>query len=282
MSEQLHGIKKYVEERKKQLAESITQLSKKPLLYIIRVGNDPASVRYTNNKMKDAEEVGIECVLMELPEDISEGALLETMGALNRAEKVDGYIVQLPLPKHISEEKIKLAIDPNKDVDGFHPLSKTVPATPLGIYNFLLLEGTQFGGDPLKQWYRGLNAVVIGRSTIVGRPMAKLLLDLDMNVTILHSKTEEADKKLYIKNADVIVVATGHRGTLTKDYEFKSSALVFDVGINFDENGKLCGDCDKDLPVDYQSPVPGGVGLLTRLSVLENVVKLTKEHLHEN
>jgi methylenetetrahydrofolate dehydrogenase (NADP+)/methenyltetrahydrofolate cyclohydrolase len=166
-----------------------------------------------------------------------------------------------------SEEKINLAINPAKDIDGFHPESKTVAATPLGVYTYLKDMNYEFSGK---------NAVIIGRSHIVGRPMHKLLLDANMNVTILHTKTSEEDKRFYLEHADLIVVAAGKAGVLNKAYKLKESAVVMDVGINFDENGKLIGDCEKDLPVAFQSPVPGGCGLLTRLAVIENLIELSK------
>jgi len=259
-------IKEYVAAKKEKLKAAIAD---KPgmRLMIVQVGHVPASDRYVRNKMADAAEVGLECGLISVPEDISEAELLNDLDALNKDDSVTGYLVQLPLPKHISEEKVKLAIAPKKDVDGFHPLSKTVPATPLGIYNYLKDMGYDFLGK---------NAVVIGRSNIVGKPMAQLLLKESMNVTVLHSKTGDADKRNYLANADLIVVATGHRHTLTADYLLKPSAVVIDVGINVNDDGKLCGDCDVGLPVAFQSPTPGGVGLLTRISVIENLISLSK------
>lgn len=259
-------IKEYVAEKKEKLRQ---KLQKQPTLkmVIIQVGHVPASDRYVRNKAKDASEVGIDCEITNLPEDITEEALLELLKGLNEDQTVTGYLVQLPLPKHISENKVKLAIAPEKDIDGFHPLSKTVPATPLGIYNYL---------KDMNYEFQGKNAVVIGRSNIVGKPMAQLLLKESMNVTVLHSKTTDTDKIHYIAYADLIVVATGHRHTLTSNYVLKPDAIVIDVGINVDDDGKLCGDCDPELPVAFQSPVPGGVGLLTRMSVIDNLIELSK------
>ena len=258
-------IKEYVAEKKERL--KIELANKKLVMVIVQVGHVPASDRYVRNKIKDAEEVGITCDLINLSEDISEADLLCQLEILNTRKDVDGYLVQLPLPKHISEEKVKLAIAPEKDIDGFHPLSKTVPATPLGIYNYL---------KDMKYEFVGKNAVVIGRSNIVGKPMAHLLLKESCNVTVLHSKTKEADKIEFLRHADLIVVATGHRDTITKEYELNPDAVVFDVGINVKEDGKLTGDCGKDLPVVFQSPVPGGVGLLTRIAVIDNLIELAK------
>ena len=259
-------IKEYVAEKKERLKKELA--GKDPLkMVIIQVGHVPASDRYVRNKAKDAAEVGIDCEIVNIPETTTEDELLTLIDGLNCDDAVTGYLVQLPLPKGISEEKIKVAITPDKDIDGFHPLSKTVPATPLGIYNYLKDMNYEFVGK---------NAVVIGRSNIVGKPMAQLLLKESMNVTVLHSKTKEEDKEFYIANADLIVVATGHRHTLHADYQYKENAIIFDVGINNDENGKLCGDCDPDLSVEFQSPVPGGVGLLTRMSVIDNLIELSK------
>ena len=259
-------IKEYVAEKKERLKKELSEQD--PIkMVIVQIGHVPASDRYVRNKAKDAAEVGIDCEIDNLPEDIEEEVLLDMLEGLNKEHSVNGYLVQLPLPKHISEEKVKLAVAPEKDIDGFHPLSKTVPATPLGIYNYLKDMNYEFVGK---------NAVVIGRSNIVGKPMAQLLLKESMNVTVLHSKTPEVEKRMFIRHADLIVVATGHRHTLTADYELKPTAVVIDVGINVNEEGKLDGDCDRDLPVAFQSPVPGGVGLLTRLSVIDNLIELTK------
>jgi methylenetetrahydrofolate dehydrogenase (NADP+)/methenyltetrahydrofolate cyclohydrolase len=259
-------IKEYVAEKKNKLKHTVNENDNLKMV-IVQVGHVPASDRYVRNKIRDAEEVGILCELNNLPEDISEEALLTLMEGLNHDDSVTGYLVQLPLPKHISEEKVKLAIAPEKDIDGFHPLSKTVPATPLGIYNYLKDMGYEF---------QGKNAVVIGRSNIVGKPMAQLLLKESMNVTVLHSKTAPEDKRFYLAHADLIVVATGHINTLNDSYLLKEDAVVFDVGINVGIDGKLIGDCAKGLPVAFQSPVPGGVGLLTRIAVIDNLIELSK------
>lgn len=258
-------IKEYVTAKKLALKESIANKTLKAV--IVQVGNVEASNRYVRNKLKDLEEVGIDTELIKLPEDVSEKDLLDLLGALNSDDTVTGYLVQLPLPKHISEEKVNLAINPAKDIDGFHPLSKTVAATPLGIYTYLKDMNYNFSGK---------NAVVIGRSNIVGKPMHKLLLDANMNVIMLHTRTTEEDKRFYLEHADLIIVAAGRAGILNNSYKLKESAVVMDVGINFNSEGKLIGDCEKDLPVAFQSPVPGGCGLLTRLSVIDNLIKLSK------
>ena len=235
-------IKEYVAEKKEKLKKSRLNLK----MVIVQIGHVPASDRYVRNKAKDAAKVGISCEIINLPEETTEAELLKLLEGLNADPDLTGYLVQLPLPKHISEEKVKLAITPEKDVDGFHPLSKTVPATPLGIYNYL---------KDMKYEFQGKNAVVIGRSNIVGKPMAQLLLKESMNVTVLHSKTSESDKAFYLEHADLIVVATGHMHTLTAGYEIKPTAIVIDVGINVNDDGKLCGDCDPDLPVALGRPL---------------------------
>lgn len=256
-------IKEYVAAKKDSLRESLSGTTLKAA--IVQVGNVEASNRYVRNKIKDLEEVGIVTELIKLAENTTEEQLLAVIEGLNADPTVTGYLVQLPLPKCISEYTINLAIDPKKDIDGFHPLSKTVAATPLGIYTYLKDMNYNFSGK---------NAVIIGRSNIVGKPMHKLLLDANMNVIMLHTRTTEEDKRVYLEHADLIIVAAGCAGILNKSYKLKESAVVLDVGINFNSEGKLIGDCEKDLPVAFQSPVPGGCGLLTRLAVIENLIKL--------
>jgi methylenetetrahydrofolate dehydrogenase (NADP+)/methenyltetrahydrofolate cyclohydrolase len=265
----MQNIKEYVAERKQQIKNEIEYRKLNgitiPHLAIIQVGNVSASNTYVKNKIADCEACGVTCELYHYAEDISETHLLKIIEDLNNDNVITGFIVQFPLPKHISEAKVMKAIATEKDLDGFNKYSKTTPATPLGIYKYLKDMNYDFVGK---------NAVVIGRSEIVGKPMAELLINESMNVTVLHSKTPEHAKKLYLANADLVVVATGHIGTLTKDYYLKKSAIVFDVGINFGQDGKLIGDCERDLCVEFQSPVPGGCGLLTRLALLENAFEL--------
>ena len=185
----------------------------------------------------------------------------------NTDPSIDGFIVQLPLPKHISEAKITEAIDYKKDIDGFTKQSLVNPATPQGILTYL--EDNNFN-------FVDANAVVIGRSNIVGRPMAKLLLDKSCNVTVIHSKTSTEHKEDFVANADLIVVATGHRNTLT-DYDLRhnKNCFIVDVGMNRNDEGKLCGDCE-GVTVCEKTPVPNGVGRLTRLALLMNIVKVYK------
>ena len=261
----MQNIKEYVEAKKAALKKQLEGTNLKAV--IVQVGNVEASNRYVRNKIKDLEEVGIETKLAKFPEDTTEAQLLAFLRGLNENSMVTGYLVQLPLPKRISEERVNSVIYPWKDIDGFNVLSKTVPATPLGVYTYLKDMNFEFSGK---------NAVIIGRSHIVGRPMHKLLLDANMNVTVLHTKTSEDDKRFYLEHADLIVVAAGKAGVLNKSYKLKESAVVMDVGINFNADGKLIGDCEKDLPVAFQSPAPGGCGLLTRLAVIENLIALSK------
>jgi methylenetetrahydrofolate dehydrogenase (NADP+)/methenyltetrahydrofolate cyclohydrolase len=267
----MQNIKEYVAERKRQIKNEIEYRNLMrdfvPHLAIIQVGAVEASSRYVKNKIADCAECGITCELYHYNEDISEAHLLKIIEDLNNDNVITGFIVQFPLPKHISETKVMKAIAPEKDLDGFNKYSKTTPATPLGIYKYLKDMNYEFTGK---------NAVVIGRSEIVGRPMAELLINESMNVTVLHSKTPVPAKKLYLANADLIIVATGHIGTLTKECELKKSAIVFDVGINFDENGKMIGDCERGLLVEFQSPVPSGCGILTRMALLENALELIR------
>ena len=261
-------IKEYVANEKLKLAEEIKNMDRVPCLAIIQVGDVPASNAYVRGKIKDCDEVGAKALHIRLPEEVSEEELLAKIEELNKDETIDGLIVQLPLPKHISEAKVKLAVDPRLDVDGFHPLTSFVPCTPKGIVDYLRDEGFVFTGK---------NAVVIGRSNIVGKPMAKLLLKENCNVTVLHSKTTQEDMAFYIAHADLIVVAVGRLFFLDERFAYKPSAVIVDVGINRNEEGKLKGDAKDGLPVALQTPVPGGVGLLTRLSLLKNVLIAAKK-----
>ena len=259
-------IKEYIKARKEEIKPEVSKMDKKPTLAIVQLNEDEASKAYVKGKLKDAAELGIEARHIKLPVETSEKELLKVMAKLNKDKKLDGFIVQMPLPKQINEETVKLAVAPSKDVDGFHPLSELNPCTPQGIMNYLKHEGVEFLGK---------NAVVIGRSNIVGKPMAKMLLKESCNVTVLHSKTSKEDMARYLKNADIVVVAVGRKHLITKEFEFKPSAILVDVGINRDEEG-LHGDIEPGLPVKLQTPVPGGVGLLTRLALMENLLKIHK------
>ena len=257
-------VKEYVKARKEEIKNLVLSLDKKPCIAIVQVNEDAGSNAYVKGKLKDADELGIKADLIKLPIDTSEEELLKVIDELNNDDVHDGFIVQMPLPKQINEERVKLAVSPKKDVDGFHPLSSLSPCTPKGIMNYLHSENVPILGK---------NAVVLGRSNIVGKPMAKLLLKESANVTVLHSKTTPEDMKRYIENADIIVVAIGKMHFLDNRFNYKETATVIDVGISRDENG-LHGDALPNLPVKLQTPVPGGVGLLTRLALYENLLEI--------
>ncbi len=247
-----------------------------PKLVVILVGEDSASKIYVKNKVKMCEKVGIASEVINLSESTSEEELLTIINENNKDTSVNGILVQLPLPKHICEENILQAIDPIKDVDCFHPVNvgklyigmgEFMPCTPYGI--ICLLE--KYNID-----IAGKNAVVIGRSNIVGKPMAQLLLQKNATVTICHSKTK--DLKNVVSNADIVVVAIGKAKFITKEY-IKEGAVVIDVGMHRDENNKLCGDVDFDnvLPIVSKiTPVPGGVGPMTIASLMINCLKAYK------
>lgn len=247
-----------------------------PCLAVVLVGNDPASMVYVNNKKKACEKVGILSRSYELPEDTEEKDLLALVEQLNMDNSVHGVLVQLPLPPQIDEEKVILAVDPKKDVDCFHPLNVGLlhtgqkgflPCTPAGV-----LELIERSGHTIE----GKRCVVIGRSHNVGKPAAMLLLQKNGTVTICHSKTK--DLKGICKEADILVSAVGKLHTVTKDM-VKEGAVVIDVGMNRNENGKLCGDVDFDDVCEVAgavSPVPGGVGLMTVAMLMKNCITAAK------
>lgn len=257
-------VKEYVAYRKQEIKNLVFPLQRKPSIAIVQVNEDAGSNAYVKGKLKDATELGVNADLIKLPLDTTQEELLKVIEELNNDNIHDGFIVQMPLPKQINEDVIKLAVSPKKDVDGFHPLSELSPCTPKGIMNYLHHEGIKILGK---------NAVVLGRSNIVGKPMAKLLLKESANVTVLHSKTTFEDMSRYIANADIIVVAIGKKHFLDNKFTYKESAAVIDVGISRDEDG-LHGDAVPNLPVKLQTPVPGGVGLLTRLALYENLLEI--------
>ena len=261
-------IKQYVALRKEEIRQEISSAEKPPKLCIISVGEDPASQAYIRGKKKDSAEVGFEAEHVALPAETTAEELKRILIKKNEDPSIHGILVQLPLPKHLSPGMVNAIISPAKDVDGFVPGSHYVCCTPKGIVDYLTHEGFPFVGK---------NAVVIGRSQIVGKPMARLLLERSCNVTVIHSKTSEEDKRFYLAHADLIVVAVGKRGVIDSSYELKPSAFVVDVGINRDEEGHLHGDCEPGLPVALQTPVPGGVGLLTRLALLDNLLEAFKQ-----
>ena len=255
-----------------QVQELEARFGRKPCLCVIIVGENPASQVYVRNKVKAAAYTGMDSRLIELPAAISEEELLSCIRDLNADPSVDGILVQLPLPKHIDEEKVIDTIAREKDVDGFHPgnvaglwLGKEciVPCTPAGIMRMLDSVGVDL---------KGKNAVVVGRSNIVGKPVAKLLLDRHATVTIAHSRT--ADLGAVCRTADVLVVAVGKAGLVTGDM-VKPGAVVIDVGMNRNAEGKLCGDVDfasAEPVASWITPVPGGVGPMTIAMLMSNTI----------
>lgn len=267
------------DELRLEVAQLREQVGRAPRLDVIIVGTNPASQTYVRNKVLAAEYVGMDGRLIELPEQTSEDELLKLIEATNANPDVDGLLVQLPLPKHIDEDKVLLAIHPDKDVDGFHPENVArlwlnqdclLPCTPAGI--LVLLERS---GIPME----GKHAVVVGRSNIVGKPVAKLLLDRNCTVTIAHSRT--ANLPAVCREADILVAAVGRPKLITAEY-VKAGAAVIDVGINRIQDPttktgtRLVGDVDFDsvAPVAGAiTPVPGGVGPMTITMLLKNTVK---------
>ena len=261
----MQNIKEYTEARKLEIRQLVDTLSKKPTLAIIKVGYVEASSRYVKNKIKDCTEVGIPTKLIQLEATITESELISKIKELNNDPEITGFIVQLPLPSHIKEAHVIETITPEKDVDGFSKLALVNPGTPQGVINYLEAQNYDF---------RDKNAVVLGRSNIVGMPLSQLLLAKNCNVTVLHSKTSESNKKVYLENADLICTAAGKANLITSEYKLKPTAVIYDIGINFTVEGKLVGDCAPNLPVAFQSPVPGGAGLTTRLALITNLLKL--------
>lgn len=261
-------IKDELRDRVNKLKEEGKEVS----LAVILVGNDSASQVYVRNKKKACEYVGIRSLSYELPEEISEEELLKLIDDLNEREDCQGILVQLPLPKHIDSEKVLLRIDPKKDVDGFHPVSVGnlsignpgfVSCTPAGIIELLKRSGVELDGA---------NAVIVGRSNIVGKPMAMLLLRENCTVTIAHSHTRNLSE--VTSRADILIAAIG-KPKFFKAKDIKENAVVIDVGMDRDENGKLCGDVDYEdmLPkVSKITPVPGGVGPMTIAMLMKNCV----------
>lgn len=250
------------------------QYGREPHLVVILVGEDPASVSYVTGKAKDSEEVGFKNTTIRRPETVSEQEVLELIAELNEDKTVDGILVQLPLPKHISEEKVIAAISKEKDVDGFHPLNVAalwqkqkciLPCTPKGVIKLLDKAGVEIAGK---------KAVVIGRSNIVGLPVSKLLLDRNATVTMCHSRTKNLAE--VTREADILVVAIGRPKFVTADMVGEGAAVI-DVGVNRDpETGKLCGDVDFAACAGKASvitPVPGGCGPMTRACLMENTIE---------
>jgi methylenetetrahydrofolate dehydrogenase (NADP+)/methenyltetrahydrofolate cyclohydrolase len=271
--------KQIAKEYRQRLKNQVNELKEHgftPKLSVILVGNDGASQSYVKSKKKAAEKIGMISEIVHLDESTSEEEVLSELNRLNNDDTVSGILVQVPLPKQVSEQKVLETINPNKDVDGFHPINigklyideqTFVPCTPLGIMEILKHADINLEGK---------NAVVIGRSHIVGQPVSKLLLQANATVTILHSRTKNMNA--HLKQADVIVSAVGQPGLVTKE-NVKAGAVIIDVGNTPDENGKLKGDVAYDEVKEIASaitPVPGGVGPLTITMVLNNTLLAEK------
>lgn len=270
----------------KALAEKIKQgvrqeaeaLGRKPGLAVIIVGSNPASRVYVNSKRKDCEECGFLSEEYALPEETTQEELVELIGRLNGREDIDGILCQLPLPQGIDEEAVLMAISPEKDVDGFHPMNMGsllvgkegfLPCTPYGIMEIL----AEYGIDP-----KGKQCVVVGRSNIVGKPMALLLLQKHGTVTVCHSRTQ--DLAQVCRTADILVAAVGKVNLITADM-VKPGAVVIDVAMNRNEAGKLCGDVAFAEVKEIASaitPVPGGVGPMTRAMLMKNTLLASQKH----
>lgn len=267
------AISAQIKEELKEKVSALIAEGRETTLAVIQVGKDPASTVYVGNKKKACEYIGIRSLVYELPEETGEGELLELIEGLNSRKDVNGILVQLPLPKHIDEDKVIRAIDPAKDVDGFHPRNVGalcigepgfVSCTPAGIIQLLKRSGIVIEGK---------ECVVVGRSNIVGKPMSLLLLRENGTVTVAHSRTRNL--KEITKRADILVAAVGRPKMITREY-VKEGAVVIDVGIHRMENNKLCGDVDYEDVEPLCSaitPVPGGVGPMTIAMLMHNCVE---------
>lgn len=266
-------ISQMIKDELKEKAAALKAQGKTGALAVIQVGEDPASSVYVRNKKNACAYIGIESLAYELPEETTEEALLKLIAELNEKEQVKGILVQLPLPKHICEDKIIRAISPDKDVDGFHPQSVGamtigepgfLSCTPAGIIQLLKRSDIEIAGK---------HCVVIGRSNIVGKPMALLMLRENATVTITHSKTENLPE--ICRQADILIVAIGKPQFIGAEY-VKEGAVVIDVGIHRDENNKLCGDvkyAEVEPVASAITPVPGGVGPMTIAMLMNNCVQ---------
>lgn len=277
-AEIISGLEVAQQLRQKMKAE-VTELKEQgivPKLTVILIGDDPASHSYVRGKEKASNEVGIESEIIRLESSITEEFLLEKINELNEDKDVNGILVQLPLPEHINEQKVIETISPEKDVDGFHPINigrmmvgqdTFLPCTPYGILTLLQSKNITIAGS---------NAVIVGRSNIVGKPMGQLLLNEHATVTYCHSRTR--DLTAHTKNADILIVAIGKEHAIDASY-VKEGATVIDVGVNRTSEGKLTGDVDfEDVKkvASYITPVPRGVGPMTITMLLANTIKAAK------
>jgi methylenetetrahydrofolate dehydrogenase (NADP+) / methenyltetrahydrofolate cyclohydrolase len=282
MSSAIINGKEIGQEIRNSVAERVTRLKEQgltPGLAVVLVGDNQASATYVRNKQKSCEAIGMFSELIKLPEETTQDALLAQIELLNNREDIHGILVQLPLPKHIDEDTVIATIAVEKDVDGFSPVSvgkmmlgqeTFLPCTPFGVMKLLEYSGIETAGK---------HAVIVGRSHIVGKPMGQLLLQKDATVTYTHSKTPNLPS--FTKQADILIAAVGRANFITKEH-VKEGAVVIDVGINRDENNKLCGDVnfsEVDGIASHITPVPGGVGPMTITMLLFNTVQAAENKL---
>ncbi|GAA1371226.1 bifunctional methylenetetrahydrofolate dehydrogenase/methenyltetrahydrofolate cyclohydrolase FolD [Peribacillus frigoritolerans] len=285
MSAQLINGKEIAESVRQEISKEVQQLREKnvvPGLAVILVGDNQASQTYVRHKQKACEDLGMHSVLIKKPADLSQEELIQSIAELNQDDSIHGILVQLPLPGHIQEKAIIEAISPEKDVDGFHPINigrmmtgqdAFLPCTPYGV--MVMLEYIDYDLE-------GKHVVIVGRSNIVGKPAGQLFLNANATVTYCHSRTK--DLAYYTKQADVVVAAVGKRDTITSDH-IKEGAIVIDVGMNRNDEGKLCGDVAFDEVKDkasYITPVPKGVGPMTITMLMKNTVKSAQKALESN
>ena len=276
MTAQIINGKEIAAAVRQEICKEVEELKEKgfvPGLAVILVGDNQASQTYVRNKEKACLDLGMHSVLIKKPATLSQEELIENINELNQDDSIHGILVQLPLPNHIDEKAIIEAISPDKDVDGFHPInigrmmtgqSAFLPCTPYGV--MVMLQHINYNLE-------GKHVVVVGRSNIVGKPQGQLMLNANATVTICHSKTK--DLAYYTKQADVIVAAVGKRNTITADH-IKEGAVIIDVGMNRNDEGKLCGDVDYEGVLEkasYVTPVPGGVGPMTITMLMKNTVQ---------
>ncbi|MGE7759310.1 bifunctional methylenetetrahydrofolate dehydrogenase/methenyltetrahydrofolate cyclohydrolase FolD [Peribacillus sp. NPDC097895] len=283
MSAQIINGKEIAEAVRQEISKEVQQLREKnivPGLAVILVGDNQASQTYVRNKQKACEDLGMHSILIKKPAELSQEELIQSIDELNQDDSIHGILVQLPLPGHIQEKAIIEAISPEKDVDGFHPINigrmmtgqdAFLPCTPYGV--MVMLEHIDYDLE-------GKHVVIVGRSNIVGKPAGQLFLNANATVTYCHSKTR--DLAYYTKQADVVVAAVGKRDTITSDH-IKEGAVVIDVGMNRNDEGKLCGDVafdDVKNKASYITPVPKGVGPMTITMLMKNTVKSAQKTLN--
>ncbi|MFE4129740.1 bifunctional methylenetetrahydrofolate dehydrogenase/methenyltetrahydrofolate cyclohydrolase FolD [Peribacillus sp. YIM B13482] len=285
MSAQIINGKEIAESVRQEMSKEVQQLREKnivPGLAVILVGDNQASQTYVRHKQKACEDLGMHSVLIKKPAELSQEELIQSIDELNQDNSIHGILVQLPLPGHIQEKAIIEAISPEKDVDGFHPINigrmmtgqdAFLPCTPYGV--MVMLEYIDYDLE-------GKHVVIVGRSNIVGKPAGQMFLNANATVTYCHSKTK--DLAYYTKQADVVVAAVGKRDTITSEH-IKEGAVVIDVGMNRNEEGKLCGDVAFDEvknKASFITPVPKGVGPMTITMLMKNTVKSAQKALEQN